>query len=96
MSPRTGISAVATALAQAALARPPAKWRREHPTHKVDEDRSAKWNAWRQRQALHPVATFGPVRPSVKPRPRTAAEIRSRRLSTRASRRRAQKQEGSR
>lgn len=68
---------------------PSANWRRRHPSHQQNEERSTEWNAWRNRQALHPAERPGPARKPAKPQTLTEAERRARRLSTRASRRRA-------
>jgi hypothetical protein len=66
-----------------------ASWRRQHPTHDTVAERSQEWNAWRDRQALHPSEQPGPARKPAPPRTLTDAQRRARRLSTRASRRRA-------
>ena len=57
--------------------------------HEHDEERSDEWNAWRERSALWPQKKPGPARRPAPKRQPTPAELRARRLSSRASRRRA-------
>jgi hypothetical protein len=74
--------------AASAHSRPPARWLRAHRTHTPNEERSPEWNAWRERQALHPTGRLAPIGRRT-PRPTLLAnELQSRRASTRAKRRR--------